>query len=102
MSFKNNVFEGTYTANSSETFPNASTVVYTSDMWFPNGSCTSVIDMTTGNEITAESNDVEMSISGVEGGKRINIKLTEANGKTYKVTTSPKNTDECPTGQLEA
>lgn len=87
MDFNNSVFEGTYIANSSQTFPSASTVVYTSDMWYPNGSCTQVTEVSTGNKITSESNGVEMSVSGVEGGKKINIKLSEADGQTYKVVT---------------
>jgi len=102
MTFNNNVFEGTYIANSSETFPNATTVVYTSDMWYPNGSCTKVTEMFTGNDITSETNGVEMFVSGVEGSKRINIKFAEGNGSTYKVIVTPKNTRKCPAGQFEA
>jgi len=56
-------------------------------MWYPNGSCTQVTEVSTGNKITSESNGVEMSVSGVEGGKKINIKLSEADGQTYKVVT---------------
>lgn len=98
MSFNGDVFEGTYIVNSSESFPDASTVVYTSDLWFPNGSCTKVTEISTGNEITSETNGVEMFVTGVEGSKRINIKFSEADGNTYKVVVTPKNTRKCPGG----
>jgi len=96
MSFNDNVFEGTYIANSSETFPDAATVIYTSDLYYPNGSCTQVTDMATGEVVN--ENASEMFVTGVEGGKRINVKFSEADGKTYEVVVTPKTSSECPAG----
>uniref|UniRef100_A0A7S3WR06 Uncharacterized protein n=1 Tax=Strombidinopsis acuminata TaxID=141414 RepID=A0A7S3WR06_9SPIT len=102
MSFRDNVFEGTYIAMSQKASPNASTVVYVGDLWFPNGGCTEVTEVETGRQVSAESNGVEMFISGVEGGKRVNIRFAEANGVTYKVTVNPKTDSVCPAGHLDS
>jgi len=48
MSFRDNVFEGSYIAMSQKASPNASTVVYVGDLWFPEGGCTEVTEAETG------------------------------------------------------
>mmetsp|Transcript_3772 Transcript_3772/g.2494 ORF Transcript_3772/g.2494 Transcript_3772/m.2494 type:complete len:117 (+) Transcript_3772:1420-1770(+) len=102
MSFEDNIFEGTYIAVASESKPDASTVVYVGDLWFPNGGCTEVTEVETGNQITPETNGVEMFLSGIEGGKRVNIRFTETNALSYKVRVTPKTSDSCATGTFDS
>jgi len=102
MSFRDNVFEGTYVAMSQKSAPDAATVVYVGDLWFPNGGCTEVTEVSSGRQITAETDGVDIFTTGVNGGKRVNIRFAEADGSSYKVVVTPKTDDACPTGHFDS
>lgn len=53
-------------------------------------------------QITADTEGVDMFVTGTEEGKRVNIRFHVTDGKTYRVVVTPKSGDSCASGMLDS